>query len=79
MADISVIAATVAQIRDDLGEVDALVCSAGTNVRKLVEEITELNLYVALAQLLRRRELQAFGEDIVHRQAKGVGKTPTFF
>ena len=39
-------------------------------------EITEPTLNVALAQLLRKRELQALGEVVVHRQAKGVGKKP---
>lgn len=39
-------------------------------------EITEPTLNVALAQLLRRRELQALGEVVVNRQAKGVGKKP---
>ncbi|TET42950.1 MAG: hypothetical protein E3J66_02685 [Dehalococcoidia bacterium] len=39
-------------------------------------DITEPALNVALAQLLRRRELQALGEVVVHREAKGVGKKP---
>lgn len=39
-------------------------------------EITEPTLNVALAHLLRKRELQALGEVVVHRQAKGVGKKP---
>ena len=41
VTDISAIAPTVSQIRQDLGEVDILVCSAGTNIRKLAEEVTE--------------------------------------
>jgi len=41
VTDISAIAPTVSQIRHDLGEVDILVCSAGTNIRKLAEEVTE--------------------------------------
>ena len=39
-------------------------------------QITEPTLNVALAQLLRRRELQALGEVVIHRQARGVGKKP---
>lgn len=39
-------------------------------------DITEPTLNVALAYLLRRRELLALGEVVVHRQAKGVGKRP---
>ncbi len=39
-------------------------------------DITETTLNVVLAHLLRRRELQALGEVVVHRQAKGVGKKP---
>lgn len=39
-------------------------------------DITEPTLNVALALLLRRRELRALGEVVVHRQAKGVGKKP---
>ena len=39
-------------------------------------EITEPTLNVGLAQLLRKRELQALGEVVVHRQTKGVGKKP---
>lgn len=39
-------------------------------------DITEPTLNVILADLLRRRELQALGEVIIHRQAKGVGKKP---
>ena len=41
VTDIPKIAPTVSHIRQDLGEVDVLVCSAGINVRKLVEETTE--------------------------------------
>jgi 2-keto-3-deoxy-L-fuconate dehydrogenase len=41
VTDISAIAPTVSQIRRDVGEVDILVCSAGTNIRKLAEEVTE--------------------------------------
>ena len=39
-------------------------------------EITEPTHNVGLAQLLRKRELQALGEVVVHRQTKGVGKKP---
>lgn len=39
-------------------------------------EITEPTLNVVLAGLLRRRELQALGEVVVHRKAKGIGKKP---
>ena len=39
-------------------------------------EITEPTLNVVLADLLRRRELQALGEVVIHRKAKGVGKKP---
>jgi hypothetical protein len=39
-------------------------------------DITEPTLNVALAQLLERRELQALGEVVIHRKAKGVGKKP---
>jgi hypothetical protein len=39
-------------------------------------DITEPTLNVVLAHLLRRRELLALGEVVVHRQAKGVGKRP---
>ena len=41
VTDISAIAPTVSQIRHDVGEVDILVCSAGINIRKLAEEVTE--------------------------------------
>lgn len=39
-------------------------------------DITEPTLNVVLAHLLRRRELQALGEVVIHRKAKGVGKKP---
>jgi hypothetical protein len=39
-------------------------------------QITKPTSNVFLAQLLRKRELQALGEVVVHRQAKGVGKKP---
>ena len=39
-------------------------------------DITEPTLNVILADLLRRRELQALGEVVVHRKAKGIGKKP---
>lgn len=38
--------------------------------------ITEPTLNVALAGLLRQRELMALGEAIIHRTIKGVGKKP---
>jgi len=41
VTDIRSIASTVSQIRHELGEVDALVCSAGTNIRKPAHEVTE--------------------------------------
>ena len=41
VTDIRAIAPTVSQIRQDLGEVDVLVCSAGTNIPKLAEDVTE--------------------------------------
>jgi len=37
---------------------------------------TEPTLNVALANLLRQRELMALGEAIIHRTTKGVGKKP---
>ena len=41
VTDIPAIAPTVSRIRQDLGEVDILVCSAGTNIPKLAHEVTE--------------------------------------
>ena len=41
VTDIPAIAPTVSRIRQDLGEVDILVCSAGTNIPKLAQEVTE--------------------------------------
>ena len=41
VTDIPKIAPTVSHIRQDLGEVDVLVCSAGINVRKPIEYTTE--------------------------------------
>ncbi len=39
--DTPAIAPTVRQIRDELGEVDILVCSAGINIPRLAHEVTE--------------------------------------
>jgi len=41
VTDVPAIASTVSQIRQDLGEVDALVCSAGIIIRKLSQNATE--------------------------------------
>ena len=41
VTDIPAIAPTVSHIRQELGEVDVLVCSAGTNIPKLAQEVTE--------------------------------------
>jgi len=41
VTDITAIASTVSRIRQDLGEIDILVCSAGTNIPKLAQDITE--------------------------------------
>lgn len=41
ITDIPAIALTVSQIRQDLGEVEILVCSAGINIPKPAEEVTE--------------------------------------
>lgn len=41
ITDIPAIAPTVSQIRQDLGEVEVLVCSAGINIPKPAEEVTE--------------------------------------
>lgn len=41
VTDIPAIALTVSQIRQDLGEVEVLVCSAGINIPKPAEEVTE--------------------------------------
>ena len=41
VTDRPAIAPTVSRIRQDLGEVDILVCSAGTNIPKLAHEVTE--------------------------------------
>ena len=43
---------------------------------QMLVNITEPTLNVILADLLRRRELQALGEVVVHRKAKGIGKKP---
>ena len=37
---------------------------------------TEPTLNVALAELLQQRELQALGEAVIYKKAKGVGKKP---
>jgi len=41
VTNIPAIAPTVSRIRQDLGEVDILVCSAGINIPKLAHEVTE--------------------------------------
>ncbi len=41
VTDIPAISATVSRIRQDLGEVDILVCSAGINIPKLAHEVSE--------------------------------------
>ena len=41
ITDIPAIALTVSQIRQDLGEVEVIVCSAGINIPKPAEEVTE--------------------------------------
>lgn len=41
VTDIPAIAPTVSRIRQELGEVDILVCSAGINIPKLAHEVTE--------------------------------------
>lgn len=41
VTDVPAIAKTVSQIRQDLGEVDILVCSAGIIIRKLAQDATE--------------------------------------
>ncbi len=41
VTDIPAITPTVSRIRQDLGEVDILVCSAGINIPKLAEEVGE--------------------------------------
>jgi NAD(P)-dependent dehydrogenase (short-subunit alcohol dehydrogenase family) len=41
IADIPQIAPTVSYIRQELGEIDVLVCSAGINIRQLAHEVTE--------------------------------------
>ncbi len=41
VTDIPAIAPTVNRIRQELGEVDILVCSAGINIPKLAHEVTE--------------------------------------
>lgn len=43
---------------------------------QMLVNITEPTLNVILADLLRRRGLQALGEVVVHRKAKGIGKKP---
>jgi len=46
------------------------------NKHSMLVGITEPTLNVALADLLRQRELMALGEAIIHRTIKGVGKKP---
>jgi 2-deoxy-D-gluconate 3-dehydrogenase len=43
VTDIPQIAPTVSRIRQELGEIDILVCSAGTNIRQPAQEVTEEN------------------------------------
>jgi len=41
VTDITAIGHTISQVRKDLGEVDILICSAGTNIPKVAEDVTE--------------------------------------
>jgi NAD(P)-dependent dehydrogenase (short-subunit alcohol dehydrogenase family) len=41
VTDVPRIAPTVSRIREELGEIDILVCSAGVNVRQAAHEVTE--------------------------------------
>ena len=41
VTEIPALAPLVSRIRQELGEVDILVCSAGTNIRQLAHEVTE--------------------------------------
>jgi len=41
VTDIPAIASTVTRIREEMGEIDILVCSAGINIPKLAHEFTE--------------------------------------
>jgi len=43
VTDIPQIAPTVSRIREELGEIDILVCCAGTNIRQPAQEVTEKN------------------------------------
>jgi len=43
VTDVPQIAPTVRRIRRELGEVDILVCNAGTNIPKLAQDITEVD------------------------------------
>jgi 2-deoxy-D-gluconate 3-dehydrogenase len=43
VTDTKQIAPTVKRIRQELGEIDILVCSAGINIRQLAHEVTEEN------------------------------------
>jgi len=43
VTDIPRIAPTVGRIRQELGEIDILVCSAGVNIRQVAHEVTEEN------------------------------------
>lgn len=49
VTDIPEIAPTVSRIRQDLGEVDILICNAGTNIPKLAQDITEADWDAVLA------------------------------
>ena len=49
VTDIPKIAPTVSRIRQDLGEVDVLICSAGTIIPKLAEEVTEADWNTTLS------------------------------
>jgi 2-deoxy-D-gluconate 3-dehydrogenase len=41
VTDIPAIAPVISRIRQELGEIDVLVCNAGTNIPKLAQDITE--------------------------------------
>jgi NAD(P)-dependent dehydrogenase (short-subunit alcohol dehydrogenase family) len=41
VTDVPRIAPTVSRIREELGEIDVLVCSAGVNIRQVAHEVTE--------------------------------------
>jgi len=41
VTDTAAISRTISRVRDELGEIDILVCSAGTNIPKVAENVTE--------------------------------------